>query len=73
MGANNDLHAVACFDGLGEVVNVWARWVSDDQACGQMHDLGAVLFHFFGGILHVSTRTSVTGGIANELYFLSSV
>jgi hypothetical protein len=67
MGPNNNLNSESLFQERFESVDIGTRRIPDDQTRRQMDDFRAVLYHFFAGILDVSTRATIACGVADQL------
>jgi len=69
MGAKNHVYVVFVFDKVVELINIWARWKTDQHTCGQMYRGNTVLIHLFNTIFNISTWASSASGISDELNF----
>jgi len=73
MRADDNIYVEFRLDEIAKVVNMWTWRITYNHACRKMNNFRAIFLHFFNTILNVTTRTSSTGGIPDEFYFLALV
>jgi hypothetical protein len=66
MCAYDHFQTVALRDVIAEIIDVGAGRIAHNKTGGQVDGVGAVLFHFFRGVLDISTGATITGGITYQ-------
>jgi hypothetical protein len=68
MGPDNDIQAIFGGNEFTKGIQAMAGWIPHHQTGGQMNLIGAIFFHFHGGIFYVSSGTAAAGGVSFPFY-----